>query len=140
VNATRDQETFKKGMETFEDQVKFAAAVGCSRMMVVILPASDTPKEELRKTLLRRFHVLEPVLARYNVRCGFEFLGPLHFRQGPAYPFIWHMSEMVEFAKDCGPNSSGVGCVALVPLRRDAGRHSQSGEVADRAGTSVGRG
>ena len=104
VNATRDEETFKKGMETFDDQVKFAAAVGCSRMMVVILPASDTPKQEWRKTLLRRFRLVGPVLAKYNIRCGFEFLGPLHFRQGPAYPFIWQMSEMAAFAGDCGSN------------------------------------
>jgi hypothetical protein len=42
-------------METLEDQVKFAAAIGCSRMMVVMPPATQTPKEELRQTLKRRF-------------------------------------------------------------------------------------
>jgi len=102
VNATRDDDTFQKGMETLEDQVRFAAAVGCSRMMIVIPPASQTPKEELRKTLLKRFQTVGQVLAKYNVRCGFEFLGPLHLRQGLPYPFIWQMSEMVGFAKDCG--------------------------------------
>jgi sugar phosphate isomerase/epimerase len=104
INATRGDEDFRKGMETFEDQVKFAAAVGCSRMMVVIPPASETPKEELRKTLMGRFRTVGPVLAKYHVRCGFEFLGPLHFRKGVPYPFIWQMNEMVEFAKDCGPS------------------------------------
>jgi len=105
VNPTRgDEEAFRKGMETFEDQVKFAAGVGCTRMMVVIPPASQTPKEELRKTLRGRFQSMEPVLAKHKVQCAFEFLGPLHFRQGLPYPFIWQMSEMVEFAKDCGPS------------------------------------
>ncbi len=104
VNVTRDEDAFKKGMETFEDQVKFAAAVGCSRTMVVIPPASETPKEELRNTLLGRFRTIGPVLAKHNVRCGFEFLGPLHFRKGVPYPFIWQMNEMVEFADDCGPS------------------------------------
>jgi sugar phosphate isomerase/epimerase len=105
VNPTRgDEDAFKKGMETLEDQVKFAAGVGCSRMMVVIPPASQTPKEELRMTLLARFQTVGPVLAKYNVRCGFEFLGPLQFRQGMPHPFIWQMNEMVEFAKDCGPS------------------------------------
>jgi sugar phosphate isomerase/epimerase len=105
VNPTRgDEAAFRKGMETFEDQVKFAAGVGCSRMMVVVLPASETPKEELRKMLLGRFQLIGPVLAKYHMRCGLEFLGPLHFRQGPPYPFIWQMNEMVEFAKDCGPS------------------------------------
>ncbi len=104
VNATRDDDAFQKGMETLEEQVKFAAAVGCSRMMVVIPPASQTPKEELRKTLRGRFQTVGPVLARYNVRCAFEFLGPLQFRQGLPHPFIWQMGEMVEFAKECGPS------------------------------------
>ena len=105
VNATRgDEAAFKKGMETLEDQVKFAAGIGCSRMMVVIPPGSQTPKEELRKTLLGRFQTVGAVLAKYNVRCGFEFLGPLQLRQRSPYPFIWQMNEMVEFAKDCGPS------------------------------------
>jgi sugar phosphate isomerase/epimerase len=105
VNPTRgDEAAFRKGMETFEDQVKFAAAVGCTRMMVVIPPASQTPKEELRKTLRARFQTMAPVLAEHKVRCAFEFLGPLHFRQGLPYPFIWQINEMVEFAKDCGPS------------------------------------
>jgi sugar phosphate isomerase/epimerase len=105
VNATRgDEAAFKKGMETLEDQVKFAAGIGCGRMMVVIPPGSQTPKEELRKTLLGRFQTVGAVLAKYNVRCGFEFLGPLQLRQRSPYPFIWQMNEMVEFAKDCGPS------------------------------------
>ena len=104
VNATRDEDAFQKGMETLEDQVRFAAGVGCSRMMVVIPPSGQTPKEEFRKTLQARFQAVGRVLAKYGVRCGFEFLGPLQFRPAAAYPFIWQMNEMVEFAKDCGPS------------------------------------
>jgi sugar phosphate isomerase/epimerase len=105
VNPARDDEAaFKKGMEGFEDHVKFAAAAGCTRMMVVIPPASHTPKEELRRTLLERFHSMQPVLAEHKVRCALEFLGPLQFRKDLPFPFIWQMNEMVEFAKDCGPS------------------------------------
>jgi sugar phosphate isomerase/epimerase len=105
VNATRgDEEAFKKGMETLEDQVKFAAAIGCSRMMVVMPPATQTPKEELRQTLKTRFDAVGAVLAKHNVRCGFEFLGPLQFRQRAPHEFIWQMNEMVDFAKACGPS------------------------------------
>jgi sugar phosphate isomerase/epimerase len=98
-----DDAVFEKEMAAFESHVKFAAAVGCTRMMVVIPPASQTPKEELRKTLMRRFQTMRPVLEKHRVRCAFEFLGPLQFRQGLPYPFIWQMHEMVEFAKECGP-------------------------------------
>ena len=105
VNATRgDENAFKKGMETLEDQVKFAAAMGCSRMMVVIPPATETPKEEFRQTLKRRFEAIGAVLSKHNVRCGFEFLGPLQFRQRAPHEFIWQMNEMVDFAKECGPS------------------------------------
>jgi len=105
VNATRgDEDAFQKGMETLEDQVKFAAAIGCSRMMVVMPPATQTPKEELRQTLKRRFEAVGEVLSKHNVRCGFEFLGPLEFRQRAPHEFIWQMNEMVDFAKECGPS------------------------------------
>jgi sugar phosphate isomerase/epimerase len=105
VNVTRgDEDTFKKGMETLDDQVKFAAAIGCSRMMVVMPPSSETPKETLRQTLKTRFQAVGAVLSKHNVRCGFEFLGPLQFRQRAPHEFIWRMNEMVEFAKECGPS------------------------------------
>jgi sugar phosphate isomerase/epimerase len=105
VNATRaDDEAFQKGMETFDDQVKFAAAIGCHRMMVVIPPATETPKDEMRQRLKKRFETIGVVLSRHSVRCGFEFLGPLHFRQRAPHEFIWRMNEMVDFAKECGPS------------------------------------
>jgi sugar phosphate isomerase/epimerase len=105
VNATRaDDESFQKGMETLDDQVKFAAAIGCRRMMVVMPPATQTPKDELRQTLKKRFETIGAVLSRHDVRCGFEFLGPLHFRQRAPHEFIWRMNEMVDFAKECGPS------------------------------------
>jgi sugar phosphate isomerase/epimerase len=44
------------------------------------------------------------VLARSQVRLGLEFLGPLHIRKRFPNEFIWRMDEMLEFAKECGPN------------------------------------
>jgi len=102
VNATRDDQTFRTGMESFEEKVKFAAAVGCRRMMVVIPPSSPTPKDELRRTFKERFTAVGKVLAENGVRCGFEFLGPLHFRPPSQHVFIYQMNEMVDFASECG--------------------------------------
>jgi sugar phosphate isomerase/epimerase len=104
VNATRDEATFRSGMAGLEAATKFAAGVGCNRMAVVVPAASATPKVELRKTLKDRFTEAAKVLADQNVRLGFEFLGPLHFRSKPLIEFIWRMNEMVEFARECGPN------------------------------------
>lgn len=105
VNATRDEDTFKKGMEGLEDQVKFAAAIGCPRMIYASWGAvsSTTTKEDYRKMLVGRFQTVGAVLARYNVRCGFEFLGPLQYRSRMP-SFVTHMNEMLEFAQDCGPS------------------------------------
>jgi len=104
VNATRDAETFRANLEALPAAAKFAAGVGCNRMVTVISPSSQTPKEELRKTLLERYTAVGKVLADYNVRLGFEFLGPLQFRTRAPHEFIWRMNEMLEFAKECGPN------------------------------------
>jgi sugar phosphate isomerase/epimerase len=38
------------------------------------------------------------------VRLGLEFLGPLELRRKFKYEFIWRMNEMLDFAKECGPN------------------------------------
>jgi sugar phosphate isomerase/epimerase len=105
VNVTRPEEdAFQKGMETLDDQVKFAADIDCRRMMVVVPPSSQTPKEELRQLLKKRFQAVGAVLSKHRVRCGLEFLGPLHFRTRAPHEFIWRMNEMVEFAKECGPS------------------------------------
>lgn len=105
VNPTRDEDSFKKGMEGLEDQVKFAAAIGCPRMIHTSWGGgpAGTPPAEFRKTLVGRFQAAGAVLARYNVRCGFEFLGPLQFRSRlPSFATL--MNEMLDFAKECGPN------------------------------------
>jgi len=57
LQVTRDEEAFQKGMEGLEDQVRFAVAIGCPRMVYTAWgsPPATTPKEELRKTLVGRF-------------------------------------------------------------------------------------
>lgn len=105
VNPARDEDTFKKGMDGLEEQVKFAAAIGCPRMVDTSwsAPPAGQTLQEFRKTLVGRFQTAGAVLAKYNVRCGFEFLGPLQFRSRlPSFACL--MNEMLDFAKDCGPN------------------------------------
>lgn len=104
VNVGRDEETFKKSMEGLDEAAKFAAAIGCHRMTVVFPAGSQTPKEELRKTYKERYTAVAAVLARHNVRLGLEFLGPLHIRASSPYEFLWRMNDVLDFAKECGPN------------------------------------
>ena len=104
VAYSRDGEAFSNGMNGLDEAAKFAAAIDCPRFLTVLPPASQVPKEELRKILKDRLTAISGVLGRSKVRLGLEFLGPLHFRTSQPHEFIWRMDEALEFAKECGPN------------------------------------
>jgi sugar phosphate isomerase/epimerase len=95
---------YREGLKTLPDLSALAAAIDCPRMMAVMPPASATPKAELRPLLKDRLSAISEILGRSNVRLGLEFLGPLHFRTRQPHEFIWRMDELLEFAKECGPN------------------------------------
>jgi sugar phosphate isomerase/epimerase len=104
VTATRDEDAFRKSMEGLDEAAKFAAAIGCHRMTFIMPAGSETPKDELWKTLKARFTAVGAVLARHSVRLGFEFRASLQLRSASPYEFIWRMNEMLQFASECGPN------------------------------------
>ena len=104
VEYRKDEATFRAGLSKLEDAAPFAAAIGCPRMMTFVMPSSDAPKDELRRTYKQRFTECANILARSHCRLGLEFIGPLHLRRLFKYEFIWKMSEMLEFAKECGSN------------------------------------
>ncbi len=104
VEFRKDDATFESGLAKLDQQARFAAGIHCPRMVTYIMSSSDTPKAELRETYKHRFTESAKVLARYNVRLGLEFLGPLEFRTKFKYEFIWQMNEMLALAKECGPN------------------------------------
>jgi sugar phosphate isomerase/epimerase len=104
VTVTGTDEVFQRGMGTLEDAAKFVSDVGCGRMMMVLPAGSQTPADELRKTLKDRLTTVGGVLAKQNVRLGLEFLGPLMFRARSPHEFIWRMNDAVDFAKEIGPN------------------------------------
>ncbi len=104
VEFRKDDATFQAGLAQLPQAAEFAAAIHCPRMVTYIMSSSDTPKEELRRVYLQRFTESARILARSNVRLGLEFLGPLHLRKQFRHEFIWRMNEMLEFAKECGPN------------------------------------
>jgi len=104
VEFRKDEAAFQQGLEKLEAAAQFTAAIGCPRMSTWILPSSDTPKAELREIYLARFRKCAAILARSRVRLGIEFVSPVHLRKRFRHEFIWRMDEMLEFAKECGPN------------------------------------
>jgi sugar phosphate isomerase/epimerase len=99
-----DASVYKEDMKQLDEAARFAAEIGCPRMMAVLPPSSQTPKPELRKIIKDRLLPINETLSRSNVRLGIEFLGPLHFRTRNPHEFIWRMDEALEFAKECGSN------------------------------------
>ena len=102
--ANLDPGVYRNGLGQLEAFAKVAADIGCPRMMAVLPPSSQTPKDQLRKILKDRLVPIAETLARFNIRLGLEFLGPLHFRARNPHEFIWRMDEALEFSKECGPN------------------------------------
>ena len=123
VEFRKDEATFTAGLPKLEEAAPFLAAIGCPRMMTFLMPSSETPKDELRRLYKKRFQVCADILARSHSRLGLEFIGPLHLRRQFPNEFIWRMPEMLEFAKECGPN---------VGLTLDAWHwHHSGGTTAD---------
>lgn len=104
VEFRKDEATFKASLPQLEQAAPFAKAIHCPRMVTYIMSSSETPKDELRRIYKRRFTECARILARSDVRLGLEFLGPLQFRKMFPHEFIWRMNDMLEFAKECGPN------------------------------------
>ncbi len=100
----KDDAAFQASLPKVEQASVFAAAIGCPRMMTYIMPSSDTPRDKLRRIYKERFTESARILAKSRVRLGLEFLGPLHLRKQFPHEFIWRMNDMLEFAKECGPN------------------------------------
>jgi sugar phosphate isomerase/epimerase len=104
VEFRKDDTAFQQGMMGLEPAARFAASIGCPRMGTWIMPSTETPKDELRKTYLARFQAIAQVLAKHGVRLALENVTPLHLRKRAPHEFIWRPSEMLEFAKECGLN------------------------------------
>ncbi|MBV9083425.1 MAG: sugar phosphate isomerase/epimerase [Acidobacteriaceae bacterium] len=104
VEYHKDDRAFEASLSQLGPAAQFAAAIECPRMVTAIMSSSDTPCAELRRIYKARFTESARILAKYNVRLGLEFLGPLEFRKKFKYEFIWRMEDMLNFAGDCGPN------------------------------------
>jgi sugar phosphate isomerase/epimerase len=104
VEFRKDEATFRAELPRLEPAVKFAVAIGCPRVATWVPPSSTLPKPEQRRIYKERFQACAEVLRKSGARLGLEFISPLHLRKANPHEFIWGMNEMLEFAKECGPN------------------------------------
>jgi sugar phosphate isomerase/epimerase len=104
-----EEPAFKDALKPLAEDATFAAAVGCTRMMVVLPASTAMTRTEQRRITVDRLSAIAEILHRSGIRLGVEFLGPLYFRSGraggpPVEPFIWNMRDAVQLAKDTGTN------------------------------------
>jgi sugar phosphate isomerase/epimerase len=105
VEYRKEEDEFRRDLPKLDEAARFARAIGCPRMSTWIMSSSPTPKAELRKVYLDRLRVVCEGLAKHHVQLAIEFLGPLHIRKMHPNEFIYRMDEMLDFAKEIGPNA-----------------------------------
>ena len=105
VEFKKDEAEFQQGIAKLPQAAQFASAIGCPRMSTWLLPSSPIPKLELRKTYVDRLRAICDVLARNHVKLAIEYVSPVHLRKLHPHEFIYRMDEMLDLAKDAGPNA-----------------------------------
>lgn len=105
VEFKKDEAEFQQGIAKLPQAAQFASAIGCPRMSTWLLPSSPIPKPELRKTYVDRLRAICDVLARNHVKLAIEYVSPVHLRKLHPHEFIYRMDEMLDLAKDAGPNA-----------------------------------
>lgn len=104
VEFRKDQAAFDADFAKLDAAARFSASIGCPRMTTWILPSSELPKPEQRKLYLERFKKCSAVLMNHGIRLGLENVSPVHLRKRFPHEFIYRTDEMLEFARECGPN------------------------------------
>ena len=105
--AAPDEAAFQESLKGLPDAARFAADIGCPRMMAVLSPGSPTPRAERHAFVKARLTPVAEVLDRVGIRLGLEFLGPLHFRrpsERAPHQYIWTLPETVALATGIAPN------------------------------------
>ena len=101
---------FKKDEAEFSGNRKAAAgravcsAIGCPRMSTWLCPPVRYPS----RSCARRMSVVCGSLrcaCTQSLKLAIEYVSPVHLRKLHPYEFIYRMDEMLDLAKDAGPNA-----------------------------------
>jgi sugar phosphate isomerase/epimerase len=107
-----DESAFKSQLPKLAEDAAFCQAIGCRNFQFVLRPTTGgASKEERWKIVRDRFAAIGEVLAKYDMRVGLEFLGPLVFRTRtppgsttPPVLFVWTLPETLKLCADSAPN------------------------------------
>lgn len=83
------QKEFEESLSEFELQAKQANEIGCHLTLCYLLPFSnDLNFNDRFIQTSNRLREIKPILEQYNIKIGFEFIGPTETRRSTKYDFI----------------------------------------------------
>lgn len=83
------QKEFVQNLPEFELQAKQANEIGCNLTLCYLPPfADDLNFNDLFIQTSNRLRELKPILEKYDIKIGFEFIGPTETRRSTKYDFI----------------------------------------------------
>lgn len=83
------QKEFEESLPEFESQAKLASEIGCHLTLCYIPPFSDDLNFNDRFIQTsNRLRDLKYILEKYDIKIGFEFIGPTETRRNSKYDFI----------------------------------------------------
>lgn len=89
VNLFGSQKEFEENLPEFELQAKQANEIGCHLTLCYLPPfAEDRNFNDLFIQTSDRLRELKPILEKYDIKIGFEFIGPTETRRSTKYDFI----------------------------------------------------
>nr|VFJ54143.1 MAG: Sugar phosphate isomerase/epimerase [Candidatus Kentron sp. FW]VFJ65657.1 MAG: Sugar phosphate isomerase/epimerase [Candidatus Kentron sp. FW] len=89
IKLFESEKAFEDSLDDFENQAGMASRLGCHLTLCYIPPFSDELNfNDLFVRTAKRLHALKPILERYNIKIGFEFIGPTETRRNTKYDFI----------------------------------------------------
>jgi sugar phosphate isomerase/epimerase len=101
---------FDASMAAFADEVKLAAAFGCTRCATWVLPFSKTRDfYQHWDVTAPRLQKVAQVLADHGLSLGMEFIGPATLRANQTHDFVHTMDGMRAYAAAVGASTRNVG-------------------------------
>lgn len=89
VNLFGSQKEFEENLPEFELQAKQAHEIGCHLTLCYLPPfADDRNFNDLFIQTSNRLREFKPILEKYDIKIGFEFIGPTETRRTTKYDFI----------------------------------------------------
>lgn len=97
VEWRHSDEEFRKGLTQLSADAEAARALGCYNCCTYVLPATDYNAAHFMALATRRLRQCAAILDAYGLRLGLEYVGPHHLRTEWKYPFIWDLSDTLDW-------------------------------------------